>query len=90
MPTREEIKPQVIAVLREVTDLDELAGNESSDLERDLGLKRGIRQRMADRYSAISTGYPGGIVVSETDSAGCRTVRQLIDLVLARSKGETK
>jgi hypothetical protein len=90
MPTREEIKPQVIAVLREVTDLDELAGNESSDLERDLGLIQDQRERMAKHYSRISQGYPGGIAVSKSDAGACRTVGQLIDLVFARSKGETK
>jgi len=87
MPTREEIKPRVIEKIKAVTDEDDLAENEDSDLKRDLGMGRTLKGAMAAPYTEIATSYPAGIRVTMKDAEGCTTVGKSIDLVFQRSNG---
>lgn len=90
IPTRDEIKPKVIAKLKAITDEDDLVEKENSSLVRDLGMSDILKKAMAVPYSKISTAYGSGIKVTMTDAGKCETVGESVDLVFKRAKGEKK
>lgn len=90
MTTREEIKPLVIVKLKAITDMDDLAEIESSDLKRDLGMTSLLIQAMSRPYSKIACSYPSGVRITISDASKCETVKDSIDLVLKRAKGNKK
>lgn len=88
MPSRDEIKPQVVTILQSVTFADELAGVETSDLRDDLGLSPTVKTVLSVPCSKVSLRYTGGIEVSMTAAGDCKTVRDIIDLVFRRAGGK--
>lgn len=90
MPTRDEIKPLVIEKIQVVTEEDELAKIETSNLWDDLGMGPTVKKAMGLPYTKISQKYPGGLDVSMTDAGACTTVGDSIDLVFKRSNGQNK
>jgi len=88
MPTRDEIKPKVIAKIKAISDAVDLVEDEKSKLWNDLGMGPVVKAAMSLPYSKIAQKYPGGIVVSQAAAAKCETVKDSIDLVFNRSNGE--
>lgn len=88
MPTRDEIKPRVIDKIKAITEEDDLAEKEESDLQRDLGMGATLKKAMAVPYTKIAKSYPTGIGVSMGDAGDCKTVKDSIELVLKRANGK--
>jgi len=88
MPSRTEIKPLVIQKLQVVTEEDQRATVESSDLEIDLGMPAYAKKGMALAYTKISRRYLGGRPVSATEAGECKKVKDAIDLVHTRANGK--
>jgi len=88
MPTRDEIKPKVIAKIKAISDAEDLVEDEKSKLWNDLGMGPTVKAAMALPYTKITKKYPRGIVVSQAAAAKCETVKDSIDLVFTRAKGE--
>lgn len=88
MPTRDQIKIRVIEKLQAVTDEDQLAADEGSDLQLDLGMSAPLKKGMAKPYSNISQDYAGGRAITLTDAGNCTTVKDVIELVFKRATGK--
>lgn len=91
MPTRDEIKPQVIAKLNAVTDpkpLLTLTTDESLNLFDELGMTATLKKAMGVPYTKISSKYDGGLGVSMSDAGKCETLKDSIELVFKRANGK--
>src|ERR1035438_6347988 len=86
-PTRDEIKPLVVAKLKATTDEDVLVDDETSELKRDLGMTSLLVQAMSVPYTKISLRYPAGIAVTVKAAGKCETVKDSIDLVYKCANG---
>jgi hypothetical protein len=87
MPNREEIKVRVIDKIKAVTDEDNLAENEMSDLKSDLGMGATLKKAMSVPYTKIAISYSTGISITMADAGKCKTVKDSIDLVHKRANG---
>ena len=88
MPTRADIKPDVIHVLAAVAWVDESSIKEPSKLFEDLGLGPLVRKALSVPFSEISRQYESGKNVSQAAAGKLKTVKESIDLVLKRAKGD--
>jgi len=89
-PTRKEVRDQVVEKIKAITDEDNLAENEDSDLQLDLGMGATLKKAMAVPYTKISTKYDNGITVTMSDAGKCQTVKDSIELVFKRAQGVKK
>lgn len=87
MPTRDEVKPQVLAALRAATG--KTVVREPQTLWENLGMGPAARKAMAIPYTKLSTQYANGIAVSITAAGKLKTVKDSIDLVERRANGRT-
>lgn len=85
-PTRDQIKPQVIDVLRAVSQKGTPI-NESDRLDDDLNMTSLLRRAMSLPYSKISATYHG-LAVSGADAEALEDVKSSIDLVTKRASGK--
>lgn len=91
MPTRDEIKPQVIAVINAVTIPDKPITDQTDeklDLSDDLGMTATLKKAMGVPYTKISKKYDG-FGVSMTDAGKCATLGNSIDLVFKRANRQS-
>jgi|GEM_PF-1019817 len=89
MPTRDEIKNQVIIALSKVTAYPDLAKKEESGLWNDLKIGQNV-STMVGLLSDIAKSYPGGKEVTMNDVGGSKTVKDVIDLVFGLARGVTR
>jgi len=87
MPSRDDIKVQVIARIASVVHCPANQIAETNYLWQDLGMGPTVRQAMGMPYTKISQSYKGGLVVSMSDAGKCNTVKDSIDLVTQRANG---
>ncbi len=88
MPTRKEIKDQIIEKLSNFLERNKI--KEDEKLFEDLGMGPIIRKAMAIPYTKISRKYDKGLTVSMEEAGKLKTVKETIDLVFKKSKGERK
>jgi hypothetical protein len=86
MPSRSEIKPQVVAKIAGMAHLPPAKVAESHALEDDLGMTATVRRAMALPYNRIVEAYSGRRVTMD-EAGGLETVRESIDLVTAKANG---
>lgn len=90
-PSREEIKPQVIAILDDVANP---ASRPVSDELKNLTTYHGItdtgKENLAPDFTDISRGKYGGLVVSRADSKNCQAVGDSITLVWKRANNNSR
>lgn len=89
-PTREEIKPQVIAILDDVANPSSRpVSDESKNLTTYHGITDTGKENLAPDFSDISRGKYGGLVVSRADSKSCKIVGDSITLVWKRANKDS-
>ncbi len=82
MPTREDIKPQVIHKLEIKTNEKDI--KESDDLTNDLNMTDTGKESMSEPYSRITKKYDGKSI-STIEAKKLKSVKESIDLVHKKS-----
>ncbi len=85
MPTREEIKRQVIPVLAAMSGFSEERIKETDRLEASLGLSIQMRGALARDFTGIARTYRPNAEVALAECKNLDTVKSAVDLVYERS-----
>ncbi len=85
MPTREEIKRQVIPVLANMSGFSENRIEEPDRLEAKLGLTAQMRGALAPDFADIARKYNPAAEVAQAECKSLDTVKSAVDLVYERS-----
>lgn len=88
MPSRKEIKLQVIQKIAVVMHIPEEDIKEDHRLKEDLGMGELVKKAMATPYTKISKQYPEGKRVSIREAGALNTVGESIDLVCKKANGD--
>jgi hypothetical protein len=87
-PTRDEIKPRVIAVLATVSGVASKKIKESDVLADDLGLTEPQRGALAPDLRDLARAYQPGAVIGLAACKKLETVKEAIDLVFKKAGGK--
>jgi hypothetical protein len=88
MPSRAEIKPKVVAKIAAIAHEDPADVTEGKSLEDDLGMTTTVRRAMALPYNGIISEYAGGDPITMDEAGDLETVKESIDLVFHRARGD--
>lgn len=88
MPSRDEIKHQVIQKIAMVAETPSEEIHEKDRLWEDLDMAPLLRKTMAKPYTRIARKYEGGLPISMDEAGSLDTVKAAIDLVTRRANGD--
>jgi len=88
MPSRDEIKPQVIEAIDQARQTSGQALQETDRLWEDLDMGPLLRKAMSKRYTKIAKKYKDGLPISMQEAEDLETVGASIDLVSRRANGD--
>lgn len=88
-PSRDEIKPQVLAILNAVArPASRPVADEGKNLTDDHGITDTAKENLAPSFSRISRDKYHGLPVSRADSKACKLVGDSITLVWKRANND--
>jgi len=88
MPSRDDIKPQVIQKIARVAERPSEEIHEQDRLWEDLDMVPLLRKTMAKPYTKIAKKYEGGLPIGMDEAESLDTVKASIDLVTKRANGD--
>lgn len=87
MPTRDDIKPPVIAVIARISGFEETRVHEEQLLDDDLGLSAMMRGALAPGFTDIARRHHAHAAVAASACKKLERVKEAIDLVLKKAGG---
>jgi len=90
MPSRAQIKPQVIGRIAEAAERSPKTIREKDRLWEDLDLGPLLKKAMSVPYTKITQQFAGGLPISMDEAENLETVKSSIDLVTRRANGDSQ